>query len=196
MKILLVAVGAALVGAATLSSARAERAQTRVLDRTVLCETGLSGGIREIDVSARSTSGSGPRSGGYVDVATSGLPTPRLAGVFESAVELSPACRSSRVAVPLVRGNLVGGVVARTIEAVDCQTPRRVLVRVRAEFRARTTLRRHTRYGYPMLTARGVVTSGSLAARTPSGAPLVFARLLPTGRVQVFTAIPVRCIPD
>jgi hypothetical protein len=91
---------------------------------------------------------------------------------------------------------LVGGAVATIPESVNCSTPRRVLVRLRTVFRAPVRLRRTNEFGFPTLLARGAVREGAMAVRTEGGKPLLLARLLRTGKVQVFAAIPESCIPD
>ena len=181
----------ATAGAGAAVSAGAVGQASRVIDRTVVCETELSGGIREISVWANSAYRQGE---GKAFVQTGGLLAGSLAGLGQSHLYLDPTCRTSRTRVGFTSRGLVGGEVGTIQESVDCATPRRVLVHVRGVFRAPVRLRRTGRP--PRLWARGRLLEGSLAVRTLSRQQLALARVLRSGKVQVFAAIPDSCIPD
>lgn len=200
MKLLSLTLALAVLGAgaSTLQpSAGAEPAASRILDRTVVCAAGLSGGIHEIEVEAKSASGtSRPGNDAYVTVGSNLQPISFLASLSQAALDLNPACRRVRATVSLSARRLAGGTVGETYETIDCATPRRVLVRMRVTFRMPVTLRRTNDFGYPQLTARGDVMEGAIAVRTETGKRLVLARLLRSGKVQVFADVPRSCIPD
>jgi hypothetical protein len=119
-----------------------------------------------------------------------------MAGVSQTQVYLAPACKQAHTKVALSPRGLVGGVVGQIQESVDCTTPRQVLLRVRGVFRSPVTLKRGRLPRPPLLYAIGKVVEGGVAVRTLSGKPLAFARLLKSGKVQVFAAIPESCIQD
>jgi hypothetical protein len=189
----LATVGTIVAAAAASTGASAVVQPSRVIDRTLVCETGLSGGIREIGVQANSAY---KRGTGRVTVTTGALLAGSVAGVAQTQLYLNPACGASRARVDFSTRGLIGGVVGTILESIDCATPRRVLVRVRGVFRAPVRLRRGRLPRPPLLYAIGRVVEGGVAVRTLSGKPLVLARLLRSGKVQVFAAIPDSCIPD
>jgi hypothetical protein len=192
---LVVVVSAALAGIE--ANASDEQPAARVIDRTVLCATGLSGGIHEIEIEAKSASG--PRrdqADGHVTVGSNVQPISLFASITQAALDLNPACRRARATVGLRSRGLTGWTASRTYETVDCTTAPRVLIRVRVAFTRPVTLRRTTEFQYPQLTARAPVREGTIAVRTETGKRLVLARLLRSGKVQVFADVPRSCIPD
>jgi hypothetical protein len=184
---------ALLVVAAASGSVDADGQRSRIIDRTVACETGLSGGIREIEITASSAYKPGT---GHVSVDSGVFLSGTLAGVGQTQLYLSPACRPMRTPIALTSRGLVGGVAGKLPESVDCATPRRVLLRVRGVFRSPVVLKRGRRPRPPLLYAIGKVQDGAIAVRTLSGKPLAFAKLTGAGQVRVFAAIPESCIPD
>lgn len=186
---------AVLVAAALGLSSRAsgEPTATRVIDRTLLCETGVQGGVNVVTLNG-SSSKPGKDSAG-VDITTRLVPTWRLASIGERAVELSPACRRPTARAPLASTGLVGVVASPFGDEFDCWTPRRVLIRVRAVFESPATLRLGRPWGFPLLFARGKVEEAWLAIRTQAGKPMAFAAVSETGRTRVFTARR-DCFPD
>jgi hypothetical protein len=171
-------------------------AASRIIDRTMVCLTAPQGGVREVEVEAHGNVIKGP---GLVNVASAWVPDMPLAGVGQDIAYFNPRrCKRATARVPLRKRTLDGGPVDRQSGTeIDCETPRRVLVRVRAILRRPTLLRLGTTEfsnQYRLLIARGAVSAGFVAVQTPSGKPLVFA----TSRrasVRVFTA-PDTCFPD
>ncbi|MEX2210664.1 MAG: hypothetical protein WD689_02735 [Gaiellaceae bacterium] len=160
-----------------------------VIDRTLLCEVGISGGVRKLKLYSSSAIREGPQQhAASVDVSTNLRPTWRLAAIGEGSLELSPACTRSSATVPLSARGLDGGAAGIFGDEHGCLTPRRVLLRVRATFTSRVTLRRGSPYGFPVLFARGTVEQASLAIRTQAGKPLAYATVSETGKARLFTA--------
>ena len=179
------------------SGAGTQATPSRIVDRTVTCATGLSGGIREVFVRAVSAHGQGAeRRTGYVDVTSNVQPSGRLAYIGQREVALSPFCAPRRASIPLTQRSLTGGRVGQIEEAVDCATPRRVVIRVRAMFRSPARWRRGEPYGFPLVFARGTVTEASFAMATTQSKPLAFATVVQWGKVRLFTDFPDSCIPD
>lgn len=166
----------------------------RVIDRTLLCSTAVRGGIRQITIQASAASGPAP-GGAYFGVLTSWVPDGRLASGTTAGLTLNPTrCTPTKANVPLAAAKLEGGSPGTSGQEFDCETPRRVLLRVRAEFRVPTPLETSREWGYPELVARGEVTKASLAIRTQAGKPLAFATVSASGKARLLTAS--SCVED
>jgi hypothetical protein len=87
--------------------------------------------------------------------------------------------------VPLETKGLSGGRASEFGDRYQCPAPRTVLVRVRVEFAERVRVGRES---------RAHVTGGSLAVRTESGKPIVYADVHEFGRARLFAAR--SCIPE
>jgi hypothetical protein len=105
-------------------------------------------------------------------------------GVPATLAVSSKACRPASKRIPLSRAGLSGSAASPFGEEFDCRTPRRFLVRVRAVFAGRTTLR--SRDGF--LATRTPAREAQLAVRTEKGKPLVYAEVRDSGKASLFTA--------
>jgi hypothetical protein len=162
------------------------------VDRTVECATGISGGLRLLTLQGKSKSSA---SSGYVWALTNVQPTGRTATVGQRGLELSPFCRTSRVAVPLVTRGLERSIAGVFDEEWDCQVRRSILLRVRVVFkRPAPAFRRGDPWGFPILFIHRSVREGTLVVRTTTGRTVAAARVLPTGKVQFLTS--GTCFPD
>ena len=167
---------------------------SKIVDRTLSCETGLTGGIHKISiVSSSANPQSTTPSAGEVELTSNLQPSVRLVWLAQTGVELSVGCTAIKAAVPLASKGLTGGPVGPIEEHLDCQSTRRVLVHVHALFRSPVILRRGRPYGFPLLYAHSAVSSGSLAVRTTSGKPLLYSAVFPTGKVKTFGSLPLSC---
>lgn len=99
-------------------------------------------------------------------------------------------CTPSAARVPLVPARLDGGAASPLGEEIDCFTPRRVLVRLRAVMQSSPLLFGAQTFLKTIVPAR----EGYLAVRTLSGKPLVFASVLASGRAKLYTA--PSCVPS
>jgi hypothetical protein len=99
-------------------------------------------------------------------------------------------CRPSRARVRLTGTGLRGGQVGQLGERLDCESPRRVLVRLRATLTASRLLFRDGKY----LKTKRALKSGFMAVRTLTGRPLVFAAVFDSGKARLYTAR--TCYPD
>lgn len=99
-------------------------------------------------------------------------------------------CRASAALVPLERSGLTGGVAGPFDDRWDCETARRVLVRVRAVVGSPATLRSFR----TVLRTTTPVREAQLAARTQSGRPLVYAQVFQSGKSLLYTS--PTCFPD
>lgn len=214
----------ALVGLGALAVTQRSAGQpSRVVDRTVLCATDPSGGIYEVEVTARAgfrsgrsawdkpatvklTTGSVGSAGKALDNAIgwaiAGRPTDDATVISDpfpgftypihdwGTFAMNVRCRPSRARVALSTKKLSGGAAGQLGETFDCQTPRRILVRMRASFEAPANLSRHGQF---LLTGT-TVAQGQLAVRTEAGAPIAYASVNSLGAARLFTAR--RCSRD
>lgn len=93
-------------------------------------------------------------------------------------------CRTTSAKIPLNHAGLRGGSPGQLGTSVDCMTPRRVLLRVRAVFASSPKLNR--RGGY--LRTTETLTSAAFAVRTEKGKPVVYAETFKSGMTKLFTA--------
>jgi hypothetical protein len=98
-------------------------------------------------------------------------------------------CVSTRARVPLSPEGLRGGAAGQLGAIVDCETPHRVLVRVRARLSS-GTLRRSRGF----LRTQATAGEAALAARTANGRPLVYATVATSGSARLFTS--AGCAPE
>jgi hypothetical protein len=215
---LLLSVAVALAAVAALHPSAAAPQSGRVIDRTLLCTTIGQAGVRKLTVSAlapvrgqtdpasgepqlagarlhtgppTSSSGGGRRAVGGTSLvdADAGAPVPENNWSFSLSRQ---QCRASRVHVPLSARGLMGGAADALGDSYECFPPRRVLVRVRAVFRSRTSLRLNSVTGH--LFTRMPVREVFLAVRTSSGKPLAYAAASESGKARVFAA--PSCLPE
>jgi hypothetical protein len=94
-------------------------------------------------------------------------------------------CRSTSTRVPLSRVGLRGGDVGRAIHSVECDAPRRVLLRLRATTVGSAALRDRGRI---FAAVSSPIVRAELAVRTPAGRPLAYAAVDESGKSRLFTA--------
>lgn len=188
-------------------AARAEPAQVRLVDRTLVCRTGVMHGARTITVVARS----GFRGEGRLEelaaisVVTPGQPIPSRPNYLPTLVGVSAGwpppeafatggglafstgrCKATRARAPLTRRGLRGGRANVFGEEATCSVPAEVLVRVRATFLTPTTLEPLDRTAG--VAANGRIELGRIAVRTRTGRQLAYADVTDSGRARIFTA--------
>jgi hypothetical protein len=183
----------AALAAPLAAYARPEAPSVTVIDRTVVCEAGLYGGIPKLHIVATSAIPSGPqeRTAEISVVTKAGRPGPdRLTGVGRGYMDLSPQCKRSTARVPLTSRGLSGFVASQFEDDLGCLTPARVLIRVRAVFPGRASLR----LGAPIPNSPRVwyaiapVDKGEIAVRTIKGKPIAYESFSSkTGKARLFT---------
>lgn len=194
---------------------------SRVVDRTLLCATGQSGGIYEIE--ARSYTGTRQSRSRWArlpfavvstgDVAaaakvlqnslawvSAGRPHattvlgdyfyPPRASVYGTLALNRRICRTVSTRIPLSSTGLSGGAAGQLGETFDCESPRRVLVRVRATLAEPGALVGHDIF----LLTTTPIREARLAVRTQSGKPLAYATVSETGKSTLHTA--KKCLPE
>jgi hypothetical protein len=206
----------ALSSASTGAGSGATRAAdaARVIDRTLRCST-LGWPVRWIVVSAlapvegqmfegdqiragaglwtgpdASSGGRGTRRVGGVSLAgvTGGTPGPSYHRTFFVRYG---HCQSSASRVRFTTKGLSGGAASALGDYYRCITARRVLVRIRGEFRSPASLRldRVERE----LQTRVPVERGEIAVSTVTGKPLAYLSVSGPWKARIFTA--PKCVP-
>jgi hypothetical protein len=161
---------------------------TRVIDRTLLCSTALQGGIRLVSIRASNAGSTGPGQPASLSVSSGFAQPPGFAYASTASLTLYPdRCKQTGVRVQLEAGNLRGATPGLSARSFDCETPARVLLRIRAVFREPATLESNRYSGYQTLSAQGDVSEAAVAVRTPSGKPLAFAAISGS-KARLFTA--------
>lgn len=186
----------ALLGAAvfaTQSSEAGESQRSRVIDRTFVCSVPLQAGIRELHVTGQSgVRDRADRSKwfalAYVHVGfawvRAGSPEAeeRSPVQQEETLLIYRTCRQSALRVPLSPKGLSGGRASQLLESYECAAPRRIRLRVRAEFGSPTSLRSTPTAQW----TRVPVKAGYLAVRTEAGKPLAYAEAFESGKARLF----------
>ena len=180
-------------------------AAANIVDRTLVCTTGIEGGARNVLPSAKTGYRKGQRFQwlGAVSVATPGNPLPSHPDHLRTLVGLTagwppPAalksggvgydaqlCKPARASVALSPRGLAGGAAGVFGDTMLCLTPKTVLIRLRVAFHAPAALRLDSKRRWTSATAR--IDRGQFAVRTTTGRPLVYAEVLDTGQARLFT---------
>jgi hypothetical protein len=177
---------------------------SRVIDRTLVCTTGIQGGVHVVDIAAQAGVKSPQRPGRWkllagFELTTQGSSEPgpeqwvlamisagRTEQGWGGTVSIGPGRCKATEAIPLASTGLEKQPVSQFGDLYECWVARRVLVRVRGSFQAPATLRRNT-FGY--LTAMGgMAREAKLAVRTLTGKPLVYAEAFESGKARLFLA--------
>ncbi|HEX4747484.1 MAG TPA: hypothetical protein VFU99_11465 [Gaiellaceae bacterium] len=198
------------LSALAVGSARAGQDATFILDRTYSCAIPLQGGIHQIENRAHpgarlngawtKLAYAGVRAGAFSGGAgnllawvSAGVPTKTTTvdqeyWSFEvrtlgTAGIRTDGCAPTTSAVPLSAGALRGGPAYPLGSELRCESPRRLLVRLRAVLSSRAALR-----GREVASVHVPVREAKLAVRTLSGAPLSYATVAESGKATLFTA--------
>jgi hypothetical protein len=152
---------------------------TRVIDRTLLCNTGMQGGLRMVSIAASSARGPDLIEDGPSFSVSSGFARPPgFASASTTSITLYPdRCTGSGALVSLKPGKLRRAAPGPFGRSFDCEAPRRVYVRMRTVFFEPAALDTNRDSGYRTLFAQGRVAEAAIAVRTPSGQPLVLATM-------------------
>ena len=207
MRTLLVALAIAALAAAT---AQAREDATLVLDRTYSCSVPLHGGIYRLENRAHPGVRVG---GSWTKLAYAGLRAGAFSGgtgnllawisagkptssttvdqefwtfdvrTFGTIGISGRQCNPTRAAVPLTAAGLRGGTAAPLGDELECDVPRRVLVRIRAVLTSRASL-----HGREFESVHVPVREAKLAVRTVAGKRLTYATVSESGRTTLFTS--------
>jgi hypothetical protein len=98
-------------------------------------------------------------------------------------------CKPVSTRVPLKSAGLAGGSAGPLGEALDCAVSRRVLLRVRAVTES-AGLKRYRQF----LRTLEPLAQATVAVRTQSGKPVMYAEVFQSGKARLFTTR--GCTPD
>jgi hypothetical protein len=167
--------------------AGAEPRATRVVDRTFSCEAGFVGGLHQVTLGT--TFGTSPgsstlRASAYVQQ-----------NMFESLGSVGSdglavhrgLCAATRKTVALTTKGLRGGTVSQLGARRTCETPQRVLLRVRAVSERPVSTRITRRFGFPQLVASGDLELAAIAIGTPTGRLIAYLSVTGAERTRLFT---------
>lgn len=213
MRLRALALVAVALAAPLSAGARPAATSTTVIDRTFSCSA-TPDTVKKIQVSAVSgfrdpanrqrwkwpaAAAVTSHFRGVVGVIAGALPNSSW-----RALSINPErCKATAGRVPLSASGLTGGVASRlqgvnTVgsDAYECVVSSRLLVRVRAVFRAPVALRVQRFFGQPILmpTTAAAAQEGQFAVRTQAGKPLAYASVSETGKATLFTAR--SCVSD
>lgn len=183
----LVLIVALCVAAVVLAPASAREAASRVVDRTFSCEAGFVGGLHQVTIySAYRTSAGSSKLEASSTVAMN---------MYESLGSLSSDgftvhrghCRLAKSSVRLTTKSLRGGTVPSLGAKVTCETPRRLVLRVRASFANPVAARTSRQFGFPQLSAMGDLQEAAIALGTRAGTTIAYLSVTGTEKARLFT---------
>ena len=175
--------------AATLSDVAGGRVGAKgIVDRTFSCEAGFVGGLHQVNLSIVPSTQPGSS-----QIQPSAEFTRNL---FEAALEsLAPEgvsvhrqrCIPARAKLRLTTKGMRGGAVSQIGAETTCETPRRLLLRVRAAFAGPVRVETQRDFGFPQLVARGEVLNAAVDVGASTGKPLAYLALTKAGKARLFT---------
>lgn len=181
-----------------------------VLDRTYSCAIALHGGIYQLENRAHPGARA---SGSWTKLAYAGLRAGVFSGgtgnllawisagkpakgttldqefwtfdvkTFGTIGISGRSCNPTRASIPLSVAGLRGGAAAALGSELECDVPRRVLVRLRGVLAVKASL-----HGRQFESVHVPVLEAKLSVRTPAGKPLTYATVSQTGKATLFTA--------
>jgi hypothetical protein len=196
----------ATLAAVAFASEPSDRAQpSRIIDRTFTCSVARHAGARVLNVAAVSGfrdpdspgewkwqpwAGVNDHDGSLAGVAA-GDPNQNTRQQRARMLGIDPgSCRPATARVALSTRGLLGGPASQLqgSDAYECPVGPSILVRVRAVFRAPTTLSVQRYFGRRILAVptSAVVREARVAVRSAAGKPLVYAEVFESGRARLF----------
>jgi hypothetical protein len=170
------------------AQARPDAPSVTVIDRTVVCQAGIYGGIPKLHIVATSAIRGGPQE--HPPEVSVVSKTTRLTGVGGGYMDLTPQCKRSTAHVPFTTRGLSGFVASQFEDDLGCPTTLRVLIRVRAVFPGRAALRLGSPVpgGERRWYAIAPVDKGQIAVRTLKGKPIAYESFSSeTGKARLYT---------
>jgi hypothetical protein len=180
----------ALACSTLVAAAGADPHAARVLDRTYSCVSGYLGGIYQVHLELYGKRQDPAVGDGlaFGEVTTTLFPNPRLAGLGPSWLDINPThCSVLRTRAPIATLGLRGGRVGALGQIVNCETPKRVIVRIRGAFDRPVALRRMRIFDLTLLHAEAPARLTTVALSTPKGKPIAVASI-EAGKASLFTS--------
>ena len=183
----LVAFGA-LASVLLLAPAHAREQAPQILDRTYSCEAGYIGGLYQVQLSSTfQAAQSSSKLQAFASVTKSMWEAP-YAHLGSTGVSVQRRlCVPAQARVRLTTEGMRGGRVPALGADARCETPRRVLMRVRAVFSRTPQIATSRQFGFPQLTAFGPVAQAAVAVATPAGKPIAYVSVTGTEQSRLFT---------
>ena len=187
-----IAVLVAGIAAVVLPTAHARESASRIVDRTFSCEAGFVGGLHQVTVGTTFSTSEGSstlRASSYVQQNR----FESLGSVYSEGLRVHRGlCAVAKKTVPLSTKRLRGGPVSQLGTRMTCETPRRILLRVRAAFQRPVTARTTRRFGYPLLVASGDLEQAAMAIGTPTGKTIAYLSVTGAEKARLFTVATCR----
>jgi hypothetical protein len=166
----------------------AEPRATRIVDRTFSCAAGYVGGLHQVTIGTTFSTPPGSstlRASSYV---TRNLHEAALGSLSSEGISVHRRlCSAARRTVKLSTKGLRGGAVPPLGAEATCETPRRVLLRVRAVFARPVTAQTLRTFGFPQLVATGELEQAALAVGTLLGKPIAYTSVTGAETSRLFT---------
>jgi hypothetical protein len=175
------------IAAVLLAPAHAGDRASRVVDSTYSCAAGFVGGLHQVTVrSSYSATPGAARLRVSSSIATN---------IYESLGSLSAdgftlhrgLCVPAKATVKLTTKGMRGGAVPPLGAEATCETPRRLLLRVRAVFKRPVTPQTSRQFGFPQLVATGQLENAAFAVGTPAGRTVAYLSVAGTEKARFFT---------
>jgi hypothetical protein len=183
--VVIVVVGLAAV---LLAPAHARESASRVVDRTFSCEAGFVGGLHQVTVSSGFSASPGSSKLRASSVVTKNIHEAALGSMSSDGVVVHRRlCSVARSPVKLTTKGLRGGAVPSLGVDATCETPRRVLLRVRAVFKRPVTPQTVNHFGFPQYSAMGEVETATLAVGTRTGKTIAYLGVTGAEKARLFT---------
>lgn len=209
------AAAAATLGGSALAAqppSRAEPAASKIVDRTVSCAVGLTGGVHKVEFSANTgtrvtgkpsvwkllanvgVEDLGTRASANVSAGNPAAPlAPGLPAEPERLLFSAPPVCKQVPRIAFTRKGLVPVSVTALPQSfgsgITCYPGKRVLYRVRGVFGVPTSVHVKRYPNQPgLLAASGTVVVGYLAVRSASGKPLAYGEVFQNGKARLFVA--------
>jgi hypothetical protein len=177
------------VAAATLLLAPnggAREQAERVVDRTFACQAGYVGGLYQVDVTSMLSTDPSSKLRASSSV-TQGLHQTLGHMTTDGVTVHRGLCAPSRARVALTTKGLRGGAVPPLGIESTCETPRRVLLRVRAVFTRPVTTQVSKQFGFPQFQAIGRIHQAAIGIGTPGGKTIAYTSVTGAEKARLFT---------
>jgi hypothetical protein len=177
----------------------ASAAKVRIVDRTLRCNVPLDAGIRLVRISGQSgvKDQADPSrwfaiagvhltiDNGQLALIQAGTPRVETGAPQVDATFLlnRQACKPASARIALSPRGLGGGSLNQFVEYYECTMPRRILLRVRAEFRAPATLRSQGGSQF----SEAPLSKGYVAIQSERAKPLLYTDVVESGRARLFS---------
>jgi hypothetical protein len=180
-------VAAALTVLLAPSGGAAPQAE-RIIDRTFSCEAGYIGGLYQVQLSASYEATAGSARLQAVASVTKNMWDSPYGQLASSGFSIHRRlCAPSGAKVKLTTKGLRGGTVPVLGAEAMCETPKRVLMRVRAVFARTPQLTTSRQFGFPQLNGFGSIREAAIAVGTPAGKTLAYVSVNGSDKARLFT---------